>query len=715
MALYLKSCFLAFLCLYRSKSHGIRKKRIDRSKHGAPLSYYFKSRWNPFIITHAALCKWLYPSDRCPAHVRLRALTALGSKYPRSLNAVLWLASLALTVRVTIDRIVGTVTLSEAKGLLPLRVGRSPAILRDRLSPPQEPDQDDEHQLLFHFPKCQILNTAIGLIRERLLLISLRFAKVRTKGLAYRKHSLKDGSRYVCVPSYLKTKNPLLTVLFLLVFHLSGISQTKPVYIYGEIISDVPLENFQMILHRDYFGISSSLESNETTKIPLHNITFFHGTMPDTRLFYIELELEKPAYLTLHHRFYHILDKYVIMPGDSLYLQVDHFKSDRYYMGSHASHYDVQHQIRKETRKASNLKTMSLLTQDSTEFMASEQRQADMKAAANHSPYKSFQIIDMESLPSSWSKNLSEMNIEHPGLKVLQSYKGKIPEQLYEILEADLLAERYSSNFKSFHANVTFFGSSPGMEALYQKHMRNLPDLRVTEQAKLASAEYQDMVVNHAKLVSRMEGKEVFDVLYGNYDGELRNRVLINYLGTYFKNISGVEDKLQKTMEVVTDPNQLYHLEQLMASNKLGQEMPELKMKSIDGETVALDEFKGKVLLLDFWFTGCQPCLMLYKTTLKPLKERLESIEDVQILSINVESSEERWKKSVSEGKYTSPEGHNFYIGKRTDHPFLKHYKVNGFPTLMVVDKEGKLYSFAGTPRDLDELERLLLEARNIN
>ncbi|MBW3469845.1 hypothetical protein [Arthrospiribacter ruber] len=147
-----------------------------------------------------------YPQESCPAYVRLRAVTSLGAKYPRSLNAVLWLASLAVTVRATIDRIVGAVTLSKAKSLLPLGVGRSPAILRDRLSPPQAPDQDDVHQRTFPRCKGQILDTAIDLIRERLLIISFRSAKVRIKGLAYRNLSLKDGSRHVCVPSYIKPK-----------------------------------------------------------------------------------------------------------------------------------------------------------------------------------------------------------------------------------------------------------------------------------------------------------------------------------------------------------------------------------------------------------------------------------------------------------------------------------------------------------------------------
>jgi hypothetical protein len=151
MALYLKSCFLAFLCLYRSKSYGIRKRVVSHPKgkragEDSPPSPVRKA-FSPIRFIKRTLYNVFYPPESCPAYVRLRAVTSLGAKYPRSLNAVLWLASLALTIRVILDS-----------------------------------------------------------IQESFLVASYRSAKVRIKGLAYRNHSLKDGSRHVCVPSYIKPR-----------------------------------------------------------------------------------------------------------------------------------------------------------------------------------------------------------------------------------------------------------------------------------------------------------------------------------------------------------------------------------------------------------------------------------------------------------------------------------------------------------------------------
>ncbi|MDR6782737.1 thiol-disulfide isomerase/thioredoxin [Pedobacter africanus] len=111
------------------------------------------------------------------------------------------------------------------------------------------------------------------------------------------------------------------------------------------------------------------------------------------------------------------------------------------------------------------------------------------------------------------------------------------------------------------------------------------------------------------------------------------------------------------------------------------------------GKTYQLADFKGKVLVLDFWFNGCSGCKQMV-----PLIEELEKEyegKDIQFISVNVDKKD-TWLDGI--GKYSSKNSLQLYTEEQeSNHPFIKHLNFSAYPRLVIVDKNGNM---AGTPPD---------------
>jgi thiol-disulfide isomerase/thioredoxin len=117
-----------------------------------------------------------------------------------------------------------------------------------------------------------------------------------------------------------------------------------------------------------------------------------------------------------------------------------------------------------------------------------------------------------------------------------------------------------------------------------------------------------------------------------------------------------------------------------------------------NGQLVNLSEFKGKVVLLDFWFTGCGNCIKAH-----PYLDSIRKLyigKDLVIISISDDKEKDMWVNSVRGGKYTSPENINLYTdGQAENHPVIKKYFIDGCPTFVLIDKSGMLMDNPVDPR----------------
>lgn len=137
------------------------------------------------------------------------------------------------------------------------------------------------------------------------------------------------------------------------------------------------------------------------------------------------------------------------------------------------------------------------------------------------------------------------------------------------------------------------------------------------------------------------------------------------------------------------------------------------ELKDTLGRVVKAADFKGKVMVVDFWFTGCKGCVQLAEMMHKMVLPELKSDTSVVFLSVSIDVNFLQWKRSIRTEMYTSTGQVNLYtMGMGADHPFFKHYRFSGCPQMIVVNQRGKVVS-TSVPMNADGLIELIKNSKS--
>ncbi|HLK61729.1 MAG TPA: TlpA disulfide reductase family protein [Chthonomonadaceae bacterium] len=124
---------------------------------------------------------------------------------------------------------------------------------------------------------------------------------------------------------------------------------------------------------------------------------------------------------------------------------------------------------------------------------------------------------------------------------------------------------------------------------------------------------------------------------------------------------------------------------------KAGVEAPNFNAEKWGGGTLQLSDYKGKIVIVDFWATWCGPCQLSMPHIEKVYKAVKD--KDIAVVGICVWDEKEAYTKWVPENK----EKYTFTFafdpaGKDNAKSIASSlYKVSGIPTTYIIDKDGKV------------------------
>jgi len=151
------------------------------------------------------------------------------------------------------------------------------------------------------------------------------------------------------------------------------------------------------------------------------------------------------------------------------------------------------------------------------------------------------------------------------------------------------------------------------------------------------------------------------------------------------------------------------------ASPKLGvyegDRAPELEGVDVSGKPLKLSDFRGKVVMLDFWGTWCPPCMDLVPHERELVANHRN--EPFVLLGVSVDHSISDIEKVEGNGKVT---WRNWWFEGRDREEVLKAWQVGAFPTIILIDHNGVIRQrWRGSPgaSKIDkEVNKLIQDAK---
>jgi peroxiredoxin len=124
---------------------------------------------------------------------------------------------------------------------------------------------------------------------------------------------------------------------------------------------------------------------------------------------------------------------------------------------------------------------------------------------------------------------------------------------------------------------------------------------------------------------------------------------------------------------------------------------PECALEDVQGKRVKLEDFRGKVVLLDFWATWCHHC----KGELPSLVKLYNEFKNSGFVVLAIDRRE---KKKIVQ-KYLEKKKLPFPVLLDTDGKVGNHYKVLALPDHFIIDRQGELIGRALGGRDWASVE----------
>lgn len=301
------------------------------------------------------------------------------------------------------------------------------------------------------------------------------------------------------------------------------------------------------------------------------------------------------------------------------------------------------------------------------------------------------------------------------GLKYLEMLKHTVAPRVYTLLKADLYGQIQELYFRGINYHLRFAKRTGAINEvnLFREEYSSIRDrFEIFESSGVQAKSNllpSTLLFKLSLESSLFEEKDIYSLIKSKYNGILQDRLLTNYLLNN-TNIPKIDSLLEEALLLVNNNRYREVLSSILENQKIGSGLFDYPLLDTSGNIIQLSGFKGKIIFIDFWFTGCGGCMQYYKHNVSKAENKFENSEDVVFVTISIDGNKDKWLQGLRSGEYTSAKAINLYTnGQGVAHPIIKRLNIIAYPFSIILDREGKLLISDGEKLKKGGAEKLIL------
>ncbi|MBB6328268.1 thiol-disulfide isomerase/thioredoxin [Algoriphagus iocasae] len=411
-------------------------------------------------------------------------------------------------------------------------------------------------------------------------------------------------------------------------------------------------------------------------------------------------EQSEPITFSLRDKKNYLIHYWTFYPGDQIRIRADLEDGKMLFTGASADYYRAQYEI---SRLADELQFQAhplMFTSDPGRMLSDSltlalyNRSLDLPADL----FPSMQFwIPTEPDEKLLDSLLTQDPLQLPFLQYLDRLNNNFTAEQKEQLTQRAWGEYLHQILPKLNLGKNLL-SQPGFNKKFEKWIGNIP----LSESNWIDPMYLSGINDLILLRTSVRGQSLLEGL-ADLSPALQDRILGLYVLSNFKQLeNGREAMMDIADNTIHTPWIANLIHDLDSKNSEGSPFYSGHLQNLNAQSIALDQYRGKTLILNFWISGCKFCMKYYHSTLKPVFEHFKMREDIQFIAINADKDTSKWIENALSGSYSHPE--MLQLHEDSGKGILEYYKISAFPQKILVDSDFRVAQATLTQYSPEEL-----------